>query len=86
MSNYWGNDRISDDFPWGEHIALKCKDHPDKRWSTKNIGYIGARSLFYNLFNIPDMGPECSCSIKLLVPLTLEESLADIEAGRDSNG
>jgi len=33
---------------YGKHIVLTCKLHPDLRWSTKNISYIGARTLFFN--------------------------------------
>lgn len=36
--------------PWasyGEHIELQCTAHPDKRWSTKNIGSIFERSIFH---------------------------------------
>jgi hypothetical protein len=62
---------------YGEHIPLRCKNHPDKRWSTKNIGGIGARSLFYNLMMKPGMGSECPCSISLLEPLSLEEAQAE---------
>lgn len=55
----------------GQHIPLTCKNHPEKRWSTKNIGQHNpetgqlslARSLFYNLFHDPEMGPECPCPI-----------------------
>ena len=32
---------------YGQHIALTCKNHPDLRWSTKNIEYIGARHIFF---------------------------------------
>ena len=48
--------------PFGQHISLMCKNHPDLRWSTKNIGYIGARSIFYFSHSVP----ECSCSSNLL--------------------
>jgi|LakMenE18May11ns_1017448.scaffolds.fasta_scaffold9936052_6 hypothetical protein len=55
--------RITDLYPDG-HIPLRCKNHPDKRWSTKNISHIGARSIFYNLDNDPTMGEECACYIR----------------------
>lgn len=48
--------RITKKAPYGRHIALTCKNHPDKRWSTKNIGHIGARTIFYD-----SQGEECSC-------------------------
>jgi hypothetical protein len=44
--------------PYGVHISLRCKNHPDLRWSTKNISYIGARSVFYQEGL---SGPECPC-------------------------
>ncbi len=44
--------------PYGQHISLYCVNHPNLRWSTKNIDFIGARSIFYF-----GREPECSCSI-----------------------
>lgn len=44
---------------WGQHIPLKCRNHPEFSWHTKNIDFIGARSIFFNQW--PQ--PECSCSI-----------------------
>ena len=41
---------------YGQHIALTCKNHPDLRWSTKNIEYIGARHIFFL-----GKGIECDC-------------------------
>lgn len=40
------------------HITLRCRNHPEKTWSTKNIF---GRSLFYNLNYDPAAGPECDC-------------------------
>lgn len=57
---------------YGVHIPLRCKAHPEKRWSTKNIGFIGARSIFYNLSSDPNMGAECDCSGSLLEPVPNE--------------
>lgn len=54
---------IDPEQPYGQHIALTCKNHPDLRWSTKNISYIGARSIFYFSENTP----ECDCSSNLLI-------------------
>lgn len=51
---------------YGEHIELTCKNHPEKKWSTKNIDYIGARSIFFNLNNAP-MGLECNCPVGDLI-------------------
>jgi len=61
--------RLIDIAPYGQHIALTCRNHPNLRWSTKNISPIGARTLFYNLRNVQGMGPECDCSIRDLIVL-----------------
>ena len=37
---------ITDSAEYGCHVALLCVNHPGKRWYTKNIGHIGARSIF----------------------------------------
>lgn len=29
------------------HITLTCRNHLDLAWSTKNLGWIGARSIFF---------------------------------------
>ena len=65
--------RITLQFPHWEHIELYCINHPEKRWSTKNIDYIGARSIFYNLHDDPTMGPECECSCRDLRPIVYPE-------------
>src|ERR1044071_5505075 len=39
--------RITPFAKYGEHIPLFCVNHPDLRWHTKNIGGIGARSIFF---------------------------------------
>jgi hypothetical protein len=57
-------DTIDPDQEWGAHIALTCRNHPDLRWSTKNISYIGARSIF---FSDHDLSKECDCSARDLV-------------------
>lgn len=57
---------VRDDVPYGQHIAVTCKRHPDLRWSTKNIAPIGARSIFY----VTDDQPECSCPVSDLIPVT----------------
>lgn len=49
--------------PYGQHIALTCKNHPDLRWSTKNIGFLGARSIFY----FSEDKPECACDFSTLM-------------------
>lgn len=63
------DNRITLRAEYGQQIALTCVNHPDKRWSTKNIAPIGCRTIFYNLHAVPDMGPECNCSIRDLRPV-----------------
>lgn len=72
--------RITTQFPYGEHIALYCVNHPEKRWSTKNIDRIGARTIYYNLQGKPDMGPECSCPCCDLRPVRYPD-LPDVMDG-----
>jgi len=56
LSNWGQYGTLRDDVPYGQHIPLRCKNHPNLRWSTKNIAPIGARSIFYS-----SDSPECSC-------------------------
>jgi hypothetical protein len=60
--------------PYGRHIPLTCENHPHLRWSTKNIDYIGARSIFYF-----GSEPECKCSARFLRPLREDEKGGDSE-------
>lgn len=71
------DDRIIDYADYGSHIPLKCKNHPNKRWNTKNILFIGARSIFYSRLDQPEPGTECDCPISDLIPLTVEEAKAE---------
>ena len=57
LANWGQYGRLTPKAPYGQHIALTCKNHPHLRWSTKNIAPIGARSIFYQ-----SAEPECSCS------------------------
>lgn len=41
------DDRILKNHDRGAHIALTCRNHPNLRWTTKNIGRIGARTIFF---------------------------------------
>jgi hypothetical protein len=75
------NDRIVPWAPYGQHISLRCKQHPDLRWSTKNIQYIGARSIFYDLMGESNQ-PECRCSgrdLEPVVPDDWQEHLVPLE-------
>jgi len=58
-------DTIDPSQPYGQHIYLNCANHPELRWHTKNIGFIGARSIFYSSIETP----ECDCSVSLLQPV-----------------
>ncbi len=42
------DDRINKQIDRTMSVHLYCEDHPDLRWSTKNIGGIGARSIFFH--------------------------------------
>lgn len=65
------DDRIITSAERGIHIQLTCCNHPNMRWSTKNIAPIGCRTIFYNLRGDQPAGmvPECSCSIRDLAPV-----------------
>jgi hypothetical protein len=63
--------RIVKQAPYGQHIDLRCKNHPHLRWSTKNISHIGARKVFYDLMDVCDE-PECSCPLSDLEPVPIE--------------
>lgn len=65
--------RIVDYAEYGQHIPLRCKKHPDKRWSTKNIAPIGCRKICYNLYSVEGMGPECDCPLSDLEALAWDE-------------
>jgi len=61
--------RITTKAPYGRHIGLTCVNHPEQRWSTKNIGsqssegvVFRSRSLFYETYTIP----ECDCPSTML--------------------
>lgn len=65
-------DRITKKAPYGVQIELRCKCHPEKRWSTKNISHIGARTIFYNLNWVPEMDEECNCPASLLEVMPID--------------
>lgn len=50
---------IDPDQPYGQHIVLTCVNHPDLRWTTKNIDFIGARSIFFSGWR--EGLTECNC-------------------------
>jgi hypothetical protein len=56
------NGRITDSAEYGRHISLTCANHPDLRWSTKNISHIGARSIFFCQQAADER--ECDCPAK----------------------
>lgn len=43
---------------YAQHIELRCKNHPELRWHTKNISPIGCRTVFYD-----GPGVECRCPL-----------------------
>jgi hypothetical protein len=48
MSNIVGQDVLTNAVPMGQHVEVTCINHPNLRWSTKNVGpRIGSRSLFF---------------------------------------
>lgn len=67
------NDKILSTRPYGEHINLTCRNHPNLRWSTKNIAPLGCRSIFY--WGTKEQHdehsfvrePECSCPASDLI-------------------
>lgn len=70
--------RITKQFSHGQHIDLYCVNHPEKRWSTKNIDGIGCRTIFYNLSCEPGMGAECDCPAKDLRPVVYPELVEEV--------
>ena len=65
------DERICPKHDHGAHIPLRCKNHPDLRWSTKNLAPIGARSIFYSSYS---KGEECTCQLRDLEHVCEEES------------
>ena len=61
----WGQcGRITTKAPYGRHIGLRCKNHPQNTYSTKNIAPIGARSIFADNGDCP-----CGCESLELIPI-----------------
>ena len=69
--------RLTRKAPYGQHIALTCKNHPELRWSTKNIAPIGCRTIFFSLFG-EGAQPECNCPAKDLIVIPIDGP--DVEA------
>lgn len=46
MGEPW-DDRIDKNVDRGSKISVTCSAHPTKRWVTKNIDFIGARTVWY---------------------------------------
>jgi hypothetical protein len=69
------DDRIVKYIDRTSSAVLKCEAHPHLRWHTKNISFIGARTVFY----YPDENhgeTECQCRMDLMQPCTEDEALA----------
>lgn len=56
---------IDDSQEYGSMIALTCKNHPELTWRTKNIDYIGARTIFFHLSE--NLYQECDCHVRELI-------------------
>jgi hypothetical protein len=56
------NHTIDPDQPYGQHIMLTCRNHRELRWNTKNIDFIGARSIFFASGRTGAI--ECDCSAR----------------------
>ena len=52
---------IDPEQPYGRHISLTCRNHRELRWMTKNIDYIGARSIFFPA--AMSGAEECTCPV-----------------------
>jgi len=39
--------RITTKAAYTDHVKVVCKNHPNKMWHTKNIDFVGARSVFF---------------------------------------
>lgn len=66
----WGQfGKLRDDVDYGKHILLTCKNHPDLRWTTKNIAPIGSRNIFFEGSVTGKSENECTCSCGDLVVL-----------------
>ena len=81
FENVARDDRISTAYGYG-NVPLTCVNHPHMRWSTKNISYIGARTIYYELGNDHITEPECKCSINDLIVLPLAQYEVDLASGR----
>ena len=62
LGNFGQYGRLTRKAPYGTHITLHCKNHPEHKYFTKNIAPIGARTIF-NHFD----GADCSCTWQALV-------------------
>lgn len=58
---------------YGKHIPLYCVNHPEMRWSTKNIAPIGARNIFFEIGE-----RECDCPCSDLRPVPQDGIILDI--------
>jgi len=57
---------LTSNHPYGEHIDLTCRNHPNLKWSTKNIAPIGCRGIFFDLRR-ECKEPECDCKLSDLI-------------------
>lgn len=88
--SYWGSDAIWTNPKEGgrtpSRVYYKCACGK-RHWSTKNIGYFGARTIYYQLGSscpwmakFVDYTPECTCPTSdLSVDVEIMEHLAECE-------
>lgn len=50
---------ICEKHPTGQHIYYRCRNHPDRLYTTKNIDFLGAR----HIFPAGPLEKDCDCSI-----------------------
>lgn len=60
-----GGEKICAQCEYGEHIELRCRKHLDLVWHTKNIGYIGGRSIFFDLDGTCQKANKTKCDCPL---------------------
>ena len=53
--------KICDRVEYGKHIIVRCKNHPDKRWCTKNSALGSVIQMDYVIATA-----ECKCTIRAL--------------------
>jgi len=60
LGNFGQYGRLTKKAPYGTHVGLHCKNHPENKYFTKNIAPIGARTIF-------PRDHDCDCTWQALV-------------------